>query len=68
MKTKTIYFPLISAIENAAKLIKDVVAIMPLQLNTTASNKMEAKVYLKERIYNWSDHIKYVVPIIKLVL
>jgi len=47
METKTIYLPSLTAVEKAATRIKDVVATTPLQLNATASNKMEAQVYLK---------------------
>lgn len=47
MKKVANYKPTIQAVENAVETIGDVVAQTPLQLNHTASNKFEAKVYLK---------------------
>jgi len=46
LKTST-YLPSLSAVSKAAKTISDVVAQTPLQLNATASNKLNAQVYLK---------------------
>ena len=44
---EAIYKPSLDSVKQAAETIRNVVAKTPLQLNTTASKKMEAKVYLK---------------------
>ena len=41
------YKPSLDSVKQAAETIRNVVAKTPLQLNTTASKKMEANVYLK---------------------
>lgn len=48
MELKTLtYLPSLSAVNQAAKTISDVAAQTPLQLNVTASSKLNAQVYLK---------------------
>ena len=41
------YIPSLDSVKQAAEIIKDVVSTTPLQLNSTASKKMDANVYLK---------------------
>ncbi|WP_435261926.1 threonine ammonia-lyase IlvA [Tenacibaculum sp. nBUS_03] len=47
METKNIYFPKLKDVNKAATTLKEVVAVTPLMLNYTFSNKYETNVFLK---------------------